>query len=309
LNFLIFGGNGYVGNSIKSSSLFQGLTHYTDINVLGSLFCDVRREISYSICPFKPDWIILLAAIHREPGHKPNEFFETNYKGAINVVRYASGMGCRNIFFMSSISPYGPTCGPTEESAIPQPNSPYGISKLAAELILQGWQKESADRRLIICRPGVIFGPNDLGNSGRMINAVRKGYFFYPGNRKIRKSYAFINGLLESMIFTINRFDPLIIYNYVEQETETLEILCKIIAEEYSCSRPIFSIPLPILNFFAYLAQIVTGGRSPLHPVRVRKAAMPTHIIPKWLIDNGFLFKWDFRNALKELKSLSASSF
>ena len=181
------------------------------------------------------------------------------------------------------------------------------MSKFAAELILQGWQKESSDRRLIICRPGVIFGPNDPGNIGRTIHAVRKDYFFYPGDQRIRKSYAYIEGLLESMIFTFERSEPLILYNYVEQETETLENLCKIIAEEYKCRPPLFSIPLPTLMPMAHLAKKITGGRTPFHPVRVRKAAMPTHIIPKWLIENGFDFKWNFRTAVKQIKTHPSS--
>jgi nucleoside-diphosphate-sugar epimerase len=303
MTYLLFGGSGYVGKSLQSSSWFNNMIFATDITESNEAYCDVRQPINIDLAPWKPDWIFLLAAIHREPGHEPKEYFETNILGAHNIKNYANRVGCKNIFFMSSISPYGPTPGPTDESALPQPNSPYGTSKLAAELILQGWQKESSDRRLIICRPGVIFGPNDPGNIGRTIHAVRKGYFFYPGDRRIRKSYAYMEGLLESMAFTMDRSEPLILYNYVEQETETLENLCKVIAEEYKCRPPLFSIPLPILMPMAHLAQKITAGHSPLHPIRVRKAAMPTHIIPKWLIDNGFSFRWDFRTALRHIKT------
>lgn len=292
-----------MGKAFQAFTKADSKCFSTDRQDSGDHFCDVRLPISTCLCPFQPDWIILLAAVHREPGHLPQEYFETNIKGAINVARYASEIGCKNIFFMSSISPYGPTPGPKDETALPQPNSPYGISKLAAELILQAWQKESSDRRLIICRPGVIFGPNDPGNIGRIIHAVRKGYFFYPGKRTIRKSYAYIEGLLESMVFTIKRSEPLILYNYVEQDTETLENLCNFISEEYSCRPPLFSIPLPFLKPLAHLAQGLTSGHSPLHPVRVRKAAMPTHIIPKWLIEAGFPFKWDFRTALRHMQA------
>jgi len=301
LNILLFGGSGYVGRALQSSSLFNESLCSTDITNSDKAFCDVRKAIPVGLAPWTPDWIIILAAIHREPGHQPKEYFETNILGARNIIDYADRVGCKNIFFMSSISPYGPTPGPTDESALPQPNSPYGISKLAAELILQGWQKESSDRRLIICRPGVIFGPNDPGNIGRTIQAVRRGYFFYPGDRKIRKSYAYIEGLLESMDFTMNRFESFILYNYVEQQTETLEDLCKIIAEECRCRPPRFSVPLSLLVPFASLAQEITGGQGPLHPARVRKAAMPTHIVPRWLMDNGFRFKWGFRSALRNM--------
>ena len=68
----------------------------------------------------------------------PHEYFDANVTGAQNVARYADQVGCRNIFFMSSTSPYGSTDGPKDESSPLYPESAYGMSKLAAELVLEG---------------------------------------------------------------------------------------------------------------------------------------------------------------------------
>ena len=51
--------------------------------------------------------IINLAAIHREPGHKNWEYYETNLNGATNITSWADKIGCDHIIFSSSISPYG----------------------------------------------------------------------------------------------------------------------------------------------------------------------------------------------------------
>jgi len=300
MKFLLFGGSGYIGKAFQIFIDDKSECFATDLNDKLEHFCDVRMPIRPSICPFQPDWIILLAAIHREPGHQPSEYFETNIRGAVNVSNYASEVGCKNIFFMSSISAYGPTRSPTDESSLPMPHTPYGTSKLAAELILQGWQKESLGRRLIICRPGVVFGPNDPGNMGRLIKAIRSGYFFYSGNKKLKKSYAYITGLLESMFFTIKRKEQYILYNYVEKKTETLEDLAKIIAKEYNCRPPFLNIPIGLLVFAAHLLKYTSIGKSQIHPHRVKKSVLSTHIIPKWLINANFDFKWAAEISLKK---------
>ena len=298
---LLIGSSGFIGGFLKTNFSALGIDVFcADIKTDPyTNYLDIRKPIKTHQSFF--DIIFLLAAIHREPGHIQSEFFDTNFFGAKNVANYATAINCNFIFFVSSISVYGPTNYPTDESVLPMPNSSYGVSKLAAELVLQGWQKESPNRRLIICRPGVVFGENDPGNIGRTIQAVRNGFFIYPGKKTIRKSYAYIKGLFESIVFTLNRHENFILYNYVESETETLKGLCKAIAEEYKCSPPRFSAPISFLLFFAYLAQFFLRDKNPFHPVRVHKAALPTHIIPKWLIDHNFPFKWNFRTALRDM--------
>jgi nucleoside-diphosphate-sugar epimerase len=247
--------------------------------------------------------------VHREPGHEAHEYFETNLNGARNVAAYADAVGCRNILFVSSASVYGPTDKPMDEHALTCPTSPYGASKLAAELILEGWQKQATDRRLIICRTGVVYGQGDPGNVLRMIRAIRRGIFVFPGDRKVRKSYAYIVGLVESLDFTIDRQEPLLVYNYVERETETLESLVQGVRDEFGCRWPAPSLPESLVVGVAHAAQAVTRGRSTLHPVRVRKAAMETHIVPRWLIDNGFDFRFDFRSSLRHWRAVAPEDF
>src|SRR5690606_5672301 len=91
---------------------------------LSASVTDVRQPIPLGLTEEQPDWIFNLAAVHREPGHQPEEYFETNLAGAETVTAYATGVGCANIFFASSISVYGPTDGPTDESASIRPVSP-----------------------------------------------------------------------------------------------------------------------------------------------------------------------------------------
>lgn len=260
--------------------------------------CDARQPLAQQLGGIKPQWLFNFAAVHREPGHERHEYFDTNLAGARNVCDYAAAVGCNHILFTSSIAVYGPTSGPSPESAPTRPVSPYGISKLAAELIQEGWRRADGERRLVICRPGVVYGPGDPGNILRMIRAVKKGYFVFPGSKNLRKSYAYIEGLLDSFEFMMARRESQLTYNYVERETESLGTLVRIVQDHLGKKVPTFTAPLSLLQMAAAVTQGVTAGRSPIHPARVRKVATSTHIVPQVLSDLGFQFPFDFRSSL-----------
>jgi nucleoside-diphosphate-sugar epimerase len=317
---VIFGGAGYIG------------THWADRLAAGKCFdqilladirrpqrhvppnvafqtCDVRRPIAPQLPAVKPEWIFNFAAVHREPGHVPAEYFDTNLAGARNVCAFAESSSCANMVFTSSISVYGPTTGATTENSPTYPRTAYGISKLCAELIHEGWLAAAANRRLVICRPGVIYGPGDPGNILRMIRAVQRGYFVFPGATTIRKSYGYIEGLLESLEFAMARAKPFLRYNYVEENTETIGDLVRIIRQQVGCSAPVISVPIWLLHPVAIGAQFLTKGKSSIHPVRVRKAATPTHIVPQHLKELGFRFRYDFRSSLEDWRAKAPQDF
>lgn len=75
--------------------------------------------------------------------------------------------------FTSSIAPYGAAEELKEETTLPMPNTPYGISKLVAEKIHQTWQAGGEGRQLTIVRPGVVFGRGENGNFTRLYWGIR----------------------------------------------------------------------------------------------------------------------------------------
>jgi nucleoside-diphosphate-sugar epimerase len=317
---VIFGGGGYIGyrlacrlaarqkfNSIILASLRPPLLPLPD--GIEFLACDVREPLQSHFGDIQPTWLFNFAAVHREPGHDRKEYFDTNLPGARNVCTFAEAVGCQNILFTSSIAVYGPTSGPTPETSPLYPVSAYGISKLAAELIHEGWRRTDKQRRLIVCRPGVVYGPGDPGNILRMIKAVKKGRFVFPGSQKLRKSYAYIEGLLDSFEFMMARQESQLTYNYVERETESLGTLVQIVQEHLGKKIPTLTAPLPLLQLAAAVVQVLTAGRSPIHPARVRKVATSTHIVPQILSGLDFKFRFDFRTSLQHWASKAPEDF
>jgi len=309
MNILIVGGAGYIGT--KLAEHWGGAGHAIVLaDIKGGeevVKWDVREPCGLDGARF--DLIVNLAAVHREPGHEAHEYFETNLKGAAHVLALAEKTGCRKILFTSSIAVYGPVGNPTPETALTRPKTPYGMSKLTAEWMHRTWQAGAPGRQLVICRPGVVYGPGDPGNILRMIRAIKRGYFAFPGSPKIRKSYAYIAGLLESFDFALARPEPVFLYNYVESPTEPLGVMVEHIQAALGKKSPVISLPLPLLEAAAVALHACLGPRSPIHPTRVRKLRTATHIIPETLIASGFRFSYDFSASLKHWRSLAPEDF
>jgi len=316
----MFGGAGFIGTHLARHFLATGRfrrvhiadirpTSLTDLPGVSYSRIDVRAPIPAGLVDGSVDWVFNLAAIHREPGHEAYEYFETNIAGARNVCAYADAVECPNIYFTSSISVYGPTTGPTSETSPIRPTTPYGSSKYPAELIHEMWRRSGAGRRLIISRPGVVYGPGDPGNVMRMIRAIRKGYFAFPGSPTIKKSYAYIYGFLDSVDFTMARADQEIVYNYVETPTQTLGDLVAAVKRFLGCRALVLPLPLSLLVPASRWVQRLAGPTNPVHPVRVRKAATSTHIVPQTLLDMGFPFRYDFPASLQHWRKVSPEDF
>ena len=319
---LIIGGTGYIGRKFAQYAIDKGLfskitiadiqqpARFTVSKNLAYEYCDVREPLTNQLKLQKTDWIINLAAVHREPGHKTSEYFETNVSGAQNVCDFASKRAIQNILFSSSIAVYGVTNGPADESTLCAPDTAYGASKLVAEQIHKGWLASSASRKLVVVRPGVVYGPGDPGNMLRLVHALQLGVFLYPGDENIRKSYAYIDGLLESFEFAMRQPDAAqLTFNYVERETLPLNELVASIKRVINSNNKTHRIPQIALVLLAHAAQVLSSGHSAVHPERVRKAAKPTHIVPSILMEKGFIFTYDFDSSLKNWIESSPQDF
>ncbi|WP_420603487.1 NAD-dependent epimerase/dehydratase family protein [Flagellimonas sp.] len=321
---IIFGGSGYIGRNMLSVFLkedrfskyivcdIKPLSGFEDENKVHFEKIDVRREIKIESDHDSNSWIFNFAAIHREPGHAYKEYFDTNIPGAENVTEFARKAGIKNIFFTSSIAPYGKSLEKRNESSTLYPETAYGISKALAERIHQEWLVEDNERRLIIVRPSVIFGPKDPGNVYRMIKALKKGTFVLPDGGKVIKAYGYIYGLVDSILFTMNLKDNFIVYNYAENPLIPLNEMTEIVKKRFDYNKPVLKISVKILSLIAlFLVNFlkIIGKTTDIHPVRVRKAGFPTNIEPKFLIDRNFVFKYHFEAALEHWKEESPEDF
>lgn len=324
---ILFGGSGYIGSKIierfvennRFDKIIQADIQKPTIDFKETqyIYIDVRNSITDIDLGPNIDkdgsWIFNLAAIHREPGHEANEYFDTNINGANNVVAFAEKTGIKNIYFTSSIAPYGRSYEQRDESSMLYSETPYGISKGYAEKIHQLWNCKDETKKLVICRPSVIYGPGDPGNVLRMVRGILSNTFFYPGNSEIIKGYGYIYGLIDSVEYVcFDKSDREILYNYAENPVLPMKDLGLIVKKVFGVKRVIPTIPTLFLVLIAGVLQLIGkpfGKFSSIHPVRVKKAGFPTNIKPRYLIENGFEFKYGFEKSLNHWRMISPDDF
>jgi UDP-glucose 4-epimerase len=173
MKILITGGSGFIGSHIVE--LYQDKAE--EIRVLDNLRTGYRHNLDGLRHTFIEgsitdrelvrkavegvDYIFHLAALVSVPESmaKPGECVDINVHGLLNVLEEASAAGVKKLVFASSAAIYGdnPTV-PKVETMVPEPKSPYAITKLDGEYYLGMFQNEGRLETAAI-RFFNVFGP------------------------------------------------------------------------------------------------------------------------------------------------------
>lgn len=265
------------------------------------IYCDVRKPIKLDVPVSSEDIIFNFAAVHRTPGHPDREYFETNIRGAENVCAFAEKHGIKKIVFTSSIAPYGAAEALKEETTLPTPNTPYGISKLVAEKIHQIWQaKDSDNRQLTIVRPGVVFGKGENGNFTRLYWGIRKHTFAYPGRKDTIKACIYVKELVRFMLYRLEHHEQGVeLYNCCYEPAYTIEHIVQAMKKITGLTQFVPYIPNALIMPAAYMAQCL-GSPMGICPARVKKLQISTNICGKKLAASGYPFHYTFEEAIAD---------
>jgi GlcNAc-P-P-Und epimerase len=302
---VIFGGAGFIGRHLAHALVARGHRPVILCDVapptwqlsedMVFLARDVRRPLEVDGLDATP-LVFNLAAVHRTPGHEDHEYHETNERGADNVVAFCERHEVRDLWFTSSIAVYGPTEDAVTEDSALAPVSAYGKSKAAAEATHEAWARREPGRRLVVVRPGTVFGPGEGGNFTRLAWAMKRRRFLYPGRRDTVKACGYVGDLVESMFFMQARADPTVIYNFSYGPPPTIEEVCTAFSEVGHLPRPVGTVPLPLILGASRL--LYKAGVESFRPERVQKLNRSTNIHPKVLLESGYSYRTTLRTGL-----------
>jgi nucleoside-diphosphate-sugar epimerase len=308
----IFGGSGFIG-----SHLYKKISKDNDYEKIiifditppsyrlsetdSYIFCDVRQEIDIPDIPDFFDHIYNLAAVHRTPGHEPYEYYLTNVCGAVNICKFSEKKDGKFIFFTSSISVYGPTENLVDETTPLSPKTDYGYSKMLAEKIHVHWSEGEPGRRLVIARPGVVFGKGEKGNFSRLSKMLKRKLFVYPGRRDTLKSCGYVKDLIETIEHTKSQHDNVIIYNYCFRDIPTISKICNEFSEYPGMQKTVFVVPFFLLHLIGAFFEVMNfiGVKNGINVARIKKLSFSTNVYPRYLSEN-YKGSYDLKSSISD---------
>jgi UDP-glucose 4-epimerase len=220
MNFLITGAAGFLGSTIANQLAREG----HQVRGLDDLSTGDPQALSPDVHFTRGDvndrpklWTLLqevdcvyhLAARVSVPESilYPREYNAVNVGGTVSLMEAMRDVGVRRVVFASSGAIYGTQdIQPLTEGQTPRPNSPYAVSKLAAEYYIRTigglWGIETVSLRIFNA-----YGPGQhLPASNPPVvpyflrQAVRNGTLVINGDGKQTRDYVYVDDVVSAMV-------------------------------------------------------------------------------------------------------------
>lgn len=218
---LITGANSYVGTSFEKYMTQFGSDYQIET-------IDMRGE-DWKKADFSGfDSIIHVAGIVHVKEKNDNLYYKVNRDLAFETAKKAKADRVKQFIFFSSMSIFGMDTGIITDKTKPNPKTPYGKSKLAAEGLLKELESESF--RICILRPPMIYGPNSVGNYPRLAKLAKKIPVFPKVNNQ--RSMLYIDNLSAFLKLMVDTNLSGVFHPQNDEYVNTSEMV-KIIAEAH----------------------------------------------------------------------------
>ncbi len=193
MNILVTGASGYVGRSFIQS--YQNRHHF-------STFSNQSMQLE-DLDLHGTDAIVHAAALVHQKEPLPDEaYHQANVLYPLELAKRAKANGVKQFIFISSIAIYGESYHKITAQSIPAPTTPYGKSKLQAELALQALEDKSFN--VVIIRPPMIYGAQAPGNIHALTRLIQKVPILPFGGIKNRRSFLYIGNLTAFIEHTLS---------------------------------------------------------------------------------------------------------
>ena len=246
---LLIGSNGFLGKELK-----KYFSKYFNLVTLSRRNADLCYDITNSIPLFtkKYNLIIHCAGLAHLQDSISNEFDLVNVIGTQNILNAINVDNMPQYFvYISSVSVYGLDSGALINENFPLiAKDQYGLSKIKAEELIRSWCIKN-NVILTILRLPLIVGENPPGNLGKMINSIKKGFYFNINNGQARRSMILIHDVATAIhkIYLIGGT-----YNLTDGFHPSYFELSNSIALKYNKKKS-FNISINFANFIAIIGK------------------------------------------------------
>lgn len=212
---LVTGANGFVGRQLCVELAKRNYPVRAVLRNSGTLGITGCEEIRIANIDSVTDWtkalhgistvIHLAARVHvmRDDASDPlAEFRRVNVIGTEHLARSAAASGVKRLIYVSSIKVNGEATHAAEsfnETSMPLPQDPYGVSKWEAEQAVYRVAKETG-LEIVIVRPPLIYGAEVKGNFVQMLGVLSKGVPLPLASVRNLRSIVYVGNLVDALI-------------------------------------------------------------------------------------------------------------
>jgi nucleoside-diphosphate-sugar epimerase len=268
MNILISGYTGFIGSNL-TINLNNHLLFGVDLKKNSSVSFHYSWETIYD-CK-KIDCIIHLAgkAHDTQNTSEEHEYYDINVGLTQKIFQYFLNSSAKKFIFFSSIKAVKDTfeIDYLTENEDPNPQTPYGKSKLEAERYILS-QSLPKGKKIYILRPCMIHGPLNKGNLTHLYNLVKKGFPWPLGNYENRRSFTSIDNLIFIIQQLLEKDIESGIYHIADDEAISTNELIMLIAVSLKRKPKIWNIPSKLV---IKLAKIGDYLPLPLNTERLKK--------------------------------------
>jgi nucleoside-diphosphate-sugar epimerase len=197
------------------------------------------------------------------------EYFEVNLGLTKRIFDHFSKSAATRFIFFSSVKAVADTVDGKvlTEKAVPDPQTAYGKSKLAAERYILS-KSLPEHKKVYILRPCMIHGPGNKGNLNLLYKVVQKGIPWPLGAYNNQRSFASIRNVSHIVRNLIEAPVPSGTYNVADDEPLSTNELVRLIAESLDRKPRVWDLPEGLISGLARSGDIL---RLPLNSERLKK--------------------------------------
>jgi UDP-glucose 4-epimerase len=187
------------------------------------------------------DYVFHLAALVSVPEsvERPRECLALNCEGLFNVLEASAAAGVKKLVFSSSAAVYGNNpLVPKVETMIPEPRSPYAVTKLDGEFYC-GMFNESGRLRTACLRYFNVFGPGQDPRSAYaaavpifICKALRGEPLRIFGDGGQTRDFVYVKDIVRANVFAATTPDVDSVYNVGYGESITIKELAEWIVRD-----------------------------------------------------------------------------
>jgi len=312
---MVTGANGFIGQHMVNRLLSLGVKVHALVRRRKIRFADevevFEGDISNSDVVKRAvagvDAVIHLAGkAHDLSGRdEAKDYFEVNIEGTRNLLDCCNNSKVKHFIYFSSVKAMTESNeNILDESFIPEPTTPYGESKLAAEKLVARFGARSGIKTASL-RLCAVYGHGNKGNVYTLIEAIDQGRFVMMGRGNNLRSMVYVGNVVDATIAVIERnISCEAVYIVTDGIDYTVRELYEVIAKGLGKRHLPFYIPMSIAKGLGWAGRIggnIIGKPLPFNSEVLSKfTSSSTFSSRKIREEIGFKPKYDLYNTINE---------